>query len=173
MYYFTISCQLSYLPPKAQIFITSLFNHKMFHTVSVFFSCTWSWWVADSLVLYHFSLSTYLFSTRWRSLLRHCATSRKVAGTIPDGVTGMFHLHNSSGHTLALGMTQPLAKMSTRNISWGVKAAGAQGWQPYHLLVPIVLKSGSLSLLEPSGPVQACNGIALLFTCLFGKGQQV
>jgi len=27
--------------------------------------------------------------------------------------------------------------------------------------VPIVLKSGSLNLLEPYGPVQACNGIAL------------
>jgi hypothetical protein len=27
--------------------------------------------------------------------------------------------------------------------------------------VPIVLKSGSLNLLEPSGPVQVCNGIAL------------
>jgi len=27
--------------------------------------------------------------------------------------------------------------------------------------VPIVLKSGSLNLLELSGPVQACNGIAL------------
>jgi hypothetical protein len=27
--------------------------------------------------------------------------------------------------------------------------------------VPIVLKCGSLKLLEPSGPVQACNGIAL------------
>jgi hypothetical protein len=27
--------------------------------------------------------------------------------------------------------------------------------------VPIVLKSGGLNLLEPSGPVQACNGIAL------------
>jgi len=27
--------------------------------------------------------------------------------------------------------------------------------------VPIVLKSGNLNLLEPSGPVQACNGIAL------------
>jgi len=26
--------------------------------------------------------------------------------------------------------------------------------------VPIVLKSGSLKLLEPSGPAQACNGIA-------------
>jgi hypothetical protein len=30
--------------------------------------------------------------------------------------------------------------------------------------VPIVLKSGSLNLLELSGPVQACNGIALPFT---------
>jgi hypothetical protein len=27
--------------------------------------------------------------------------------------------------------------------------------------VPVVLKSGSLNLLEPSGPVQACNGIVL------------
>jgi hypothetical protein len=27
--------------------------------------------------------------------------------------------------------------------------------------VPIVLKPGSLNLLEPSGPVQACNGTAL------------
>jgi hypothetical protein len=27
--------------------------------------------------------------------------------------------------------------------------------------VPIVLKSGSLNLLEPSGPVKASNGIAL------------
>jgi hypothetical protein len=29
--------------------------------------------------------------------------------------------------------------------------------------VPIVLNSGSFNLLEPSGPVQACNGIDLLF----------
>jgi len=36
-----------------------------------------------------------------------------------------------------------------------------EGWQHYHLHVPIVLKSGSLNLLEPSRPVQACNGIAL------------
>jgi hypothetical protein len=33
--------------------------------------------------------------------------------------------------------------------------------QPCHLHVPIVLKSGSLNLLELSGPVKACNGIAL------------
>ena len=47
-------------------------------------------------------------------------------------------------------------------LPWGVEAAGAQGWQPYHLHVPIVLKSGSLK--EPSGPVRTFNGIALPFT---------
>ena len=45
----------------------------------------------------------------------------------------------------------------------GVKAAGVYGWQPYHLHVPTVLNSSSLNLLEPSGSVQACNGIALPF----------
>ena len=29
--------------------------------------------------------------TRWRSWLRHCAKSRKVAGPISDGVIGFFH----------------------------------------------------------------------------------
>jgi hypothetical protein len=34
--------------------------------------------------------------------------------------------------------------------------------------VPSVLKSGSLNLLEPSGPVNACNGIALsLSLCIY------
>jgi len=27
----------------------------------------------------------------WRSWLRHYTTSRKVAGSIPDGVIGVFH----------------------------------------------------------------------------------
>ena len=51
--------------------------------------------------------------TRWRSWLRHCATSRKVAG--------IFHWHNPSGRTVALGSTQPPTEMSTRNIPWGGK----------------------------------------------------
>ena len=63
--------------------------------------------------------------TRWRSWLRHCATNWKVAGSIPDGVIGIFHLHNPSGRTMVLGLAYPLTEMSTRNISWGVKTAGA------------------------------------------------
>jgi hypothetical protein len=37
----------------------------------------------------------------WRSWLSHCATSQKVAGSIPKGVIGIFHWHNPSGHTMA------------------------------------------------------------------------
>ena len=73
------------------------------------------------LLAAHFSLTLYiliicieLWGTRWRSWLRHCATSRRVAGSIPDGVNG----HTPSGHTVALGLTQPLTEMSTTNISW-------------------------------------------------------
>jgi len=56
--------------------------------------------------------------SRWRIWLRHCATSRKVAGSISDGVIGIIHLYNRSGRTMALGLTQTLTEMSTRNISW-------------------------------------------------------
>ena len=89
------------------------------------------------------------------------STCRRVAGSIPDGFTGIFHLNNPSGRTMALGLTQPLTEMSTRNISWGVKGSRCVGLKPYHLHVSTVLKSGNLNLLEPSGPVEACNGIAL------------
>jgi len=55
----------------------------------------------------------------------HCATIREVAGSIPDGVVGIFHWHNPSGRTMALGLTQPLTEISTRDISLGVNAVGA------------------------------------------------
>jgi hypothetical protein len=73
-----------------------------------------------------FSVSLWHFrGTRWRSLLRYCAVSWKVADSMPNGVTGIFHWSNLSGRAMALGLTQLLTDMSTRNISWGVKAAGA------------------------------------------------
>jgi hypothetical protein len=50
----------------------------------------------------------------WHSWLRHCATGRKVAGSIPDGVTGIFHLRNPSGRTMALRLIQPLTEMSNK-----------------------------------------------------------
>jgi hypothetical protein len=103
-------------------------------------------------------------SKRWRSWLRHCATAVKVTASIPYGVIGIFHWHNPSGPGV------DSASNRTSNTSWGVKPAGAYGWQPYHLHVPIVLKSGSLNLLEPSGTIQACNGIALPLPLLSAEG---
>jgi len=70
--------------------------------------------LVDTLHLYFF-----LKGTRWHSWLRHCATSRNVASSIPNGVITIFHWHNPSGRTMALRLTQPLTEMSTRNISWG------------------------------------------------------
>ena len=51
--------------------------------------------------------------------LRCCVTNRKVTASIPDGVTGIFHWHNPSDRTTALGSTQPLTEMSTRSVSGG------------------------------------------------------
>jgi hypothetical protein len=42
---------------------------------------------------------------------------RKVAGSIPDEVIGFFHLPNPSSRTMAMGSTQPLIEMSTRNLA--------------------------------------------------------
>ena len=50
--------------------------------------------------------------------LRRCATNRKVAGSIPADVIGIFHWLNSSDRTMAFGSTQPLTEMSTRSIYW-------------------------------------------------------
>jgi hypothetical protein len=60
------------------------------------------------------------------SWLRHYATSSKVAGSIPDEVIGFFNWPNPSSLTIALGSTQPLTEMSTRNLLGG-KGRPARG----------------------------------------------
>jgi hypothetical protein len=46
-------------------------------------------------------------------------------GSIPNGVIGIFYLHNPSGCGLTLGSNKPVPEMITRNISWGLKAPSA------------------------------------------------
>jgi hypothetical protein len=60
--------------------------------------------------------------------LRHWATSRKVAGSIPDAIIGIFLWLNPSGRAMALGSTQPLTETSTRDVALGVQEAGAYIW---------------------------------------------
>jgi hypothetical protein len=54
------------------------------------------------------------WGTQWGGWLRHCVTSREVAGSIPDGDIGIFRWHNPSGRTVALGSTQSLIEMVPR-----------------------------------------------------------
>jgi hypothetical protein len=59
--------------------------------------------------------SQQLRPLRGRLWLKQYAASRKVAGSSPDEVD-FLNWPNLSGRTMALGSTQPLTEMSTRNL---------------------------------------------------------
>jgi len=59
---------------------------------------------------------------QWRSWLKHCAGRLWVRFLM---ASLKFFIDHPSDRTMILGSTKPLTEMSTRNISWGVKAAGA------------------------------------------------
>jgi hypothetical protein len=94
-------------------------------------------------------LTQYLFGVS-TSGKRGCATNRKVAGSIPDGVIGVFHWHNPFGRTMALGSSQPLTEMSTSKRGQCVglttlppsRADCLEIWEP-----------------QPSGTLRACQGL--------------
>jgi hypothetical protein len=48
--------------------------------------------------------------------LLHYATSREVAGSIPDEVVGFFNRNNPSSLKMILGSIQPLKEMGIRNL---------------------------------------------------------
>jgi hypothetical protein len=99
--------------------------------------------------------------------LRHYATNRQWHGVI--GCRGFdsrwCHWNFSLTQTFWLHCGSGVNSASTRNeyqdYFLGGKGSQCVGMTTYHLHVPIVLKSRNLNVLEPSGPVQACNGIAL------------
>ena len=97
--------------------------------------------------------------TRWRSRLRHCAKSRKVAGSIPDGYIGTFHRPNPSSPSMALGLTQLITEISTRNVSWG--QGGGKGGRCVGLKTVPPSYADCLEIWEPQPPgtLRACPGL--------------
>jgi hypothetical protein len=94
-----VVCQLSSEVPEG------LINNPVYPDLEV--TCfAWIW---------ELTVVISLWGTRWRSWLRHCATSRKFADSIPNYVIEIFHWHNHSGRTMALGLTQSLPEISTKN----------------------------------------------------------
>jgi hypothetical protein len=67
---------------------------------------------------------------------------------VPDEVD-FFNLPNPSSHTMALGSTQPLTKMSTRNLPEGKKRPARRGDKLAAIYEPNVSKCGRLNLSQP------------------------
>jgi len=109
-------------------------------------------------------LTTYHMGKAVAEWLRCCATNRKVAGSIPTGVIGIFHWYK----------ILPIALWSLGRLSlWQKWVPGAfsrgKGGRCVRLITlppspAVVMKSGNLNFLEFSGPLQACNETALPFT---------
>jgi len=84
----------------------------------------------------------------------------KVAGSIPRWCHwNFFHWYIPCGRTMALGLTQPLTEISTGNISWGVKVAGAWG--------VTTLPPSCTDCLEIWGPQTQLNHQTIQFTGLY------
>ena len=62
---------------------------------------------------------------------------------------------------MALGSTQPLVKMSTRNIPGG-KGGRCRRLTTYHHYCAVVKNSRSLNFLDPSGPAWPVTGVLYL-----------
>jgi len=97
------------------------------------------------------------FYKRPTAILRHCATSRKAAGWIPDDVIGIFHWHNPSCRAMALGLTQPLTEMSTyQKYFLGGKGGGCVGLTT---LPPSCADCLEILKPQPPGSLTACPGL--------------
>jgi hypothetical protein len=96
-------------------------------------------------VFEYWKLYLNIRDTRWRSWLRHCTTSRKVAGSILVIIIGIFHWRRASGRTMALGSTQPPTEMSKKLSNPVTGPVWPRGW------AEVQLYSSMTSALEGGG----------------------
>ena len=77
------------------------------------------------------------------------------------GVTGFFIDAFPSDGTMALGSTQPLVKMSTRNIPGG-KGGRCVRLTTYHHTVPLLRNLGNVTSQNPVGLFRPVKGLLYL-----------
>ena len=93
--------------------------------------------------------------------LRCCATNRKVAGSIPAGVIGIFIYIKSLLSHYGPGVDSSPTEMSA-------ESKGGRCVRPTTLppSCAVVMNSGNPNFLEPSRPLQACKGTDLPYPSL-------
>ena len=94
--------------------------------------------------------------------LRCCATNRKVAGSIPAGVSGFFIDIKSFRSYYGPGVDSGSNTNEYQEYFLGVKAAGALRLTTYHHPVPLSRNLGTLTswnLLGPSRPVTGARRV--------------
>ena len=130
---------------KSSVTVTLHQQHKFFHP---YFYTLWEIWIKYGVER----------GTRCRSWLRHCATRRKVACSLRDGVIGIFHWPNPSVRTVALESTQRLTEKSTRDISWGYRWTMGRFGDVATFLCRLYRNSGSLKMRSLSWRVTPLQG---------------
>ena len=89
--------------------------------------------------------------------LRCCATNRKVAGSIPAGISGFFIVIKSFRSHYSPGVDSASNINECQEHFLGGKGGRCVRLTTLPPSCAVVTKSGNLNFLEPSGPLQTCN----------------
>jgi hypothetical protein len=82
---------------------------------------------------------------------------------IPNGVIRLFRWHNPSGRTMALGLTQPLTEMSTRNISRGKRQLVRRADNLTAFMCRLFWNLGASTSWNPQGLSRPVMGLLYLY----------
>jgi len=115
-------------------------------------------WMAFNIRFLH----SIFGGTQWCGWLRHCATSRKVTGSIPAGVIGIFHWHNPYGHTMSLGLTQPLTGMVSGIFPGGQRLLVCRADNCTTFMCQLSWNLGASTSLNPQGLFRPVMGLVYM-----------
>ena len=107
----------------------------------------------------HLSLSQIRKGDRGSTAVKVlCYKSEEGHWIDPSWCQWIFHWHNPSDHTMALGSTHPLTQMSTRSISCG-KGGRILRLTTYHHPVALSRNLGTLTSWNPLGHSRPVMGL--------------
>jgi len=113
--------------------------------------------------LYFFICVHNFWGTRWRIWVRHCATSREVAGSVPDWVIGIFSLKWSFRPHYGLGFDSASNRNEYQEYFLGSKGGRCTGLTTLPLTCAHCLEIWDC---QPRGIPRAFKGTALRFYIL-------